>query len=132
MRETLIDPRERAGERSLLAGFAVFFSVLCTLLAGIGEWRTLNDQIGALPKLFSLGVIACAALCFMIKPDYEAAKKSLSVTAAGDSVDMSQEDGLTPGTWAVFLCATNGPNSMRAGRTVELRPGRNMVRFQID
>ena len=61
-----------------------------------------------------------------------AAKKTLSVTAAGDSVDMSQEDGLTPGTWAVFLCATNGPNSMRAGRTVELRPGRNMVRFQID
>ena len=78
MRETLIDPRERAGERSLLAGFAVLFSVLCTLLAGIGEWRTLNDQIGALPKLFSLGVIACAVLCFMIKPDYEAAKKSLS------------------------------------------------------
>ena len=45
MRETLIDPRERSGERSLLAGFAVFFSVLCPLLAGIGEWRTLNDQI---------------------------------------------------------------------------------------
>lgn len=71
--------------------------------------------------------------CCKIVGQYACAtNKVLSVTEAGDSLDMSQDDGLTPGTWAVFLCATNGRNAVRAMRMVELRPGRNMVRFQID
>lgn len=51
---------------------------LFTLLAALGDWKRVNEAYGALPKAFSIGVIACAVLCFCVKPDFARAKKAAS------------------------------------------------------
>lgn len=56
----------------------------------------------------------------------------LSVSASGDSSEITQDDGLTVGTWAVFLCSTNAQSTVRSVRTVVVRPGLNTVRFCME
>jgi len=50
--------------------FVAFLAVACTVLAGLGDWKTLNDAYGALPKAIALGTIACAFLCFLVTADF--------------------------------------------------------------
>ena len=45
-------------------------AVAMTFMAGLGEWKTVNNALGALPKAFSLGVIGLAVLWFLIAPSW--------------------------------------------------------------
>ena len=57
--------------------FVAFLAVACTVLAGLGDWKTLNDAYGALPKAIALGTIACAFLCFLVTADFAKFRKAL-------------------------------------------------------
>ncbi len=52
--------------------------VMFTFLAGMGDWKVLNDSFGALPKAASLGVIALALLSFWVKPETARVKRACS------------------------------------------------------
>ena len=43
--------------------------------AGLGEWKTLNNMLGGLPKIFTVGVIAMTVGYGFIYPDIEKLKK---------------------------------------------------------
>lgn len=58
--------------------FAPAVAYICTALAGLGDWKTLNEAYGGLPKAVSMGVIALAVLCFFLRPDVPRAKRALS------------------------------------------------------
>ncbi len=58
--------------------FITFLSVLFTFLAGLGDWKTLNDSLKGLPKAIALGMIACAFLNFLVDADFINVKKALS------------------------------------------------------
>ena len=53
-------------------------AVAMTFMAGLGEWKTVNNALGALPKAFSLGVIGLAVLWFLIEPDFKAVGRAFS------------------------------------------------------
>ena len=46
--------------------FVVFLAVACTVLAGLGDWKVLNNAYGGLPKAIALGTIVCAFLNFLV------------------------------------------------------------------
>ena len=58
--------------------FVVFLAVACTVLAGLGDWKVLNDAYGGLPKAIVLGTIACAFLNFLVAADFENLRKAMS------------------------------------------------------
>ncbi len=58
--------------------FVVFLAVACTVLAGLGDWKVLNDAYGALPKAIVLGTIVCAFLSFLVAADFANLRKALS------------------------------------------------------
>ena len=51
--------------------------ITCTVLAGLGDWRILNDRFGGLPKAIALGTIACAFMNFLVNADFINVKKAL-------------------------------------------------------
>ena len=55
----------------------IFLAVACTVLAGLGDWKVLNDAYGALPKAIVLGTIACAFLCLLVVADFAKLKKAI-------------------------------------------------------
>ncbi|MCR5161588.1 MAG: O-antigen ligase family protein [Lachnospiraceae bacterium] len=57
--------------------FVVFLAVACTVLAGLGDWKVLNNAYGGLPKIIVLGTIVCAFLNFLVAADFEKLRKSL-------------------------------------------------------
>ena len=57
--------------------FVAFLAVACTVLAGLGDWKTLNDAYGALPKAIVLGTIVCAFLSFLVAADFPKLKKAV-------------------------------------------------------
>ena len=57
--------------------FVAFLAVACTVLAGLGDWKTLNDAYGALPKAIVLGTIVCAFLYFLVTADFSKLRKAL-------------------------------------------------------
>ena len=57
--------------------FIVFLAVACTVLAGLGDWKVLNDAFGALPKAIALGTIVCAFLNFLVAADFANLKKAM-------------------------------------------------------
>ena len=57
--------------------FVAFLAVACTVFAGLGDWKVLNDAYGALPKAVALGTIACAFLCFLVTADFAKFRKAL-------------------------------------------------------
>lgn len=61
-----------------IPAFVVFVTVVCTLLAGLGDWKFLNDRFQGLPKAVALGTIACAFLYFIVDADFVNLKKALS------------------------------------------------------
>ena len=57
--------------------FVAFLAVACTVLAGLGDWKVLNDAYGALPKAVVLGTIVCAFLGFLVAADFAKLRKAL-------------------------------------------------------
>ena len=74
---------ESGGEERLLRprkecpAFAAFLAVACTVLAGLGDWKVINNAYGGLPKALALGTIVCAFLCFLVAADFANLKKAL-------------------------------------------------------
>ena len=64
--------------KKLPPAFVVFLAVACTVFAGLGDWKVLNNSLGALPKAFALGTIVCAFLRFLVAADFSNLKKALS------------------------------------------------------
>lgn len=58
--------------------FIAFLAFACTFLAGLGDWKVLNDAYGGLPKAIALGAIVCAFLSFLVAADFENLKKAMS------------------------------------------------------
>ena len=57
--------------------FVTFIAVACTVLAGIGDWKVLNNAYGGLPKAIALGTIVCAFLNFLVNADFARIKKAV-------------------------------------------------------
>ncbi len=66
---------QRPGKES--PSFVTFLAVACTVLAGLGDWKVLNNAFGGLPKAIVLGTIACAFLKFLITADFAKLKKAV-------------------------------------------------------
>ena len=64
--------------KKLPPAFVVFLAVACTVFAGLGDWKVLNNSLGSLPKAFALGTIVCAFLSFLVAADFSNLKKALS------------------------------------------------------
>ena len=56
--------------------FVAFLAVACTVLAGLGDWKVLNNAYGGLPKVIVLGTIVCAFLNFLVAADFAKLKKA--------------------------------------------------------
>lgn len=57
--------------------FVAFLAVACTVLAGLGDWKVLNNAFGGLPKAIALGAIVCAFLNFLVAADFAKLKKAM-------------------------------------------------------
>ena len=57
--------------------FVVFLAVACTVLAGLGDWKVLNNAFGGLPKAIVLGTIVCAFLNFLVTADFVKLRKAV-------------------------------------------------------
>ena len=57
--------------------FVLFLAVACTVLAGLGDWKVLNNALGGLPKAIVLGTIVCAFLNFLVVADFAKLKKAV-------------------------------------------------------
>ncbi len=57
--------------------FISFAAFMCTFLAGLGDWKVLNDTLKGLPKAITLGVIACAFLNFLVAADFRSFRRAL-------------------------------------------------------
>ena len=69
--ETLQRPRKEC------PAFVLFLAVACTVLAGLGDWKVLNNAYGGLPKAIVLGTIVCAFLNFLVAADFANLKKAM-------------------------------------------------------
>ncbi len=58
--------------------FIIFLVVACTLFAGLGDWKVLNNAFGGLPKAIVLGAIICAFLNFLIVADFSNLRKAVA------------------------------------------------------
>ena len=58
-------------------GIVVFLAVACTIVAGLGDWKVLNDALKGLPKVIALGTIVCAFLNFLVKADFDSFKRAV-------------------------------------------------------
>ena len=56
--------------------FVLFLVFACTVLAGLGDWKVLNNSLGGLPKAITLGAIVCAFLNFLVAADFARLKKA--------------------------------------------------------
>ena len=57
--------------------FIAFLAVACTVFAGLGDWKVLNNSLGALPKAIVLGTIVCAFLNFLVAADFAKLRKAM-------------------------------------------------------
>lgn len=69
---------EPSAPKKSVPGIVVILTVACTVIAGLGDWKVLNDALKGLPKVVALGTIACAFLNFLIKADFANFKKAVS------------------------------------------------------
>ena len=63
--------------RKKCPAFVAFLAVACTFLAGLGDWKVLNNAYGGLPKAVALGTIVCAFLDFLVAADFSKIKKAM-------------------------------------------------------
>ena len=64
--------------RKVPPAIVVFLAIACTVFAGMGDWKVLNDAYKGLPKVVALGAIACAFLNFLVVADFSNFKKAVS------------------------------------------------------
>ncbi len=57
--------------------FVAFLAVACTIFAGLGDWKVLNNAYGGLPKAVVLGTIVCAFLNFLVAADFSRLRKAM-------------------------------------------------------
>lgn len=69
---------ELPGTRKVPPGIVAFLAVACTVLAGLGDWKVLNDALKGLPKVIALGAIGCAFLNFLVEADFANFRKAVS------------------------------------------------------
>ena len=69
-----VDPQSARKE---CPAFVIFLVVACTLFAGLGDWKVLNDAFHGLPKAVALGAIVCAFLNFLVVADFGKLKKAV-------------------------------------------------------
>ena len=67
---------QRSGKEC--SAFIIFLVVACTLFAGLGDWKVLNNAFGGLPKAIVLGAIICAFLNFLIVADFSNLRKAVA------------------------------------------------------
>ena len=65
------------GSEKKCPAFVAFLAVACTVLAGLGDWKILNNALGGLPKAIVLGTIACAFLNFLVAADFGKLRKAV-------------------------------------------------------
>lgn len=58
--------------------YVILLAVACTFLAGLGDWKVLNDRFGGLPKAAVLGTIICAFLNFLVAADFAKFRRAAS------------------------------------------------------
>ena len=58
--------------------FIIFLVVACTVFAGLGDWKVLNNAYGGLPKAIVLGAIVCAFMYFLVSADFGKLRKAMS------------------------------------------------------
>ncbi len=77
----LLHNRVNSGElresRKECPAFVVILAVACTVFAGLGDWKVLNNSLGGLPKIIVLGTIVCAFLNFLVAADFSKIKKAM-------------------------------------------------------
>ena len=56
-----------------------FIAVLCTVLAGLGDWGVINNLLKGLPKAITLGAIACAIMNYLVEADFANIKKGKKI-----------------------------------------------------
>ncbi len=75
--KTDVNSAELQRSRKECPVFILFLVFACTLFAGLGDWKVLNDAFGGLPKAAVLGVIVCAFLSFLIDADFAKFRKAM-------------------------------------------------------
>ena len=73
-----IEDEEPPRPRKIPPLFITAIAIACTILAGLGDWKVLNNLLKGLPKAIALGTIACALLNFLVDADFANLKKALS------------------------------------------------------
>ncbi len=63
--------------RKKCPAFVAFLAVACTVLAGLGDWKVINNAYGGLPKAIALGTIVCAFLDFLVAADFSKIRKAM-------------------------------------------------------
>ncbi len=66
------------GSGKACPAFVAFLAVACTVFAGLGDWKVLNNSLGGLPKIIALGTIFCAFLNFLVSADFSRLRKAVS------------------------------------------------------
>ena len=72
-----LNSRELQESRKECPAVLIFLAVACTVLAGLGDWKVLNNAYGGLPKAIVLGTIALAFLSFLVAADFGKIKKAM-------------------------------------------------------
>lgn len=73
-----VEDAEPLKPKKVPSRFVTFIAILCTILAGLGDWQVLNRMLKGLPKAVALGTIACAVLNYLVEADFINLKKALS------------------------------------------------------
>ena len=68
---------DKAERKKSLDGTMVL-AILLTVMAGMGDWKVVNNALGGLPKIVSLGVPGLALLCFLVRADFRRMGRCLS------------------------------------------------------
>lgn len=69
---------EMVSERRHPPAIVILAVFVCTVLAGLGEWKVVNNALEGLPKIWSLGVIGIAFVYFICKADFGELHRALS------------------------------------------------------
>ena len=67
----------RSGARKAPPALVTLLAIACTVFAGLGDWKVLNDALKGLPKIIALGTIACAFLDFLVEADFANFRKAV-------------------------------------------------------
>ena len=71
-----IEAAEPSRPQRIPPTLVTIIAVACTVFAGLGDWKVLNDTLKGLPKAIALGTIACAFLNFLVEADFINLKKA--------------------------------------------------------